>query len=199
MLRTNLSTRPFYNERLVHVIAAAVAVIVAAVLVWEAARIIQLSRASTELTSAIARDRAEADRLSRQAADVRRRLNTSELQAVADRAQQANALIAQRTFSWTAFFNQIEATLPEDVMLTSVRPEIRGGVTRVVMEIVGRQTEDVDAFMNQLEGTGQFRDIIPTQDQTQEDGSHKVVLNGIYTASAPAAKAASAARPGAQP
>ena len=63
MLRTNLSTRPFYNERAVHAIAAAVALIVLAVTAWEVVRIVRLSKYKTELNTAIRRDRNQADYL----------------------------------------------------------------------------------------------------------------------------------------
>ena len=191
MLRTNLSTRPFYNERVVHAIAGLVAVIVVAVLVWQGVRIIRLSRYNTELTNAIRRDRGEADQLTRQAADVRRRMNRTELEQVATAASEANSLIEQRTFSWTAFFNDIEQTLPEDVMLLSVHPEVKNEQTIVNMDIIARRTEDVDAFMNRLEATGHFRNVLPRSDTVQDDGSERVQLESVYTG----AGAAPGARP----
>jgi hypothetical protein len=56
------------------------------------------------------------------AAEIRGRIDKDELQQVASAARAANALIDQRTFSWTAFFNHLETTMPPDVMLKSVRP-----------------------------------------------------------------------------
>ena len=52
-------------------------------------------------------------------------------------AKEANDLIEQRTFSWTELFNHLEATLPENVMLTAVRPEFKDGETHVNMDIQG--------------------------------------------------------------
>ena len=54
-------------------------------------------------------------------------------------AEEANALIDQRTFSWTEFFNLIESTLPPDVMLSAVRPSFKDGITRVNMFVLGRR------------------------------------------------------------
>ena len=125
MLRTNLSTRPFYNERIVHAVAAVVAVLVLAVTAWQIVRVVRLSRYKTELNSAIKRDREQVDLLTREAADIRRGLDQKQLTLVATQAREANTLIEMRTFSWTQLFNQLESTLPNDVMLTSVRPEFR--------------------------------------------------------------------------
>ena len=115
MIRTNLSTRPFYNDRAIHLTIGVAAVVVAALTIWNVARVVTLSRANTELATRVNRDHAEADQLSKMADDIRRRINTTELQAVVESAREANALIDQRTFSWTAFFNRLEATLPPDV------------------------------------------------------------------------------------
>ena len=122
MLRTNLSTRPFYNERAVRVLLGVVGLLVLALTAFNVWRIVTLSRQNTEITQRANRDRSEADRLSQEAARVRRGLNQNELKVVAAAAREANAIIDQRTFSWTEFFNRIESTLPPDVMLSAVRP-----------------------------------------------------------------------------
>ena len=144
MLRTNLSTRPFYNERAVHLAIGAFAVLVLAITTWNVIRVLSLSRQNTELSSRVNRDHDEAAELTRMAADIRGRINQAELQRVVNAAREANSLIDQRTFSWTAFFNRIESTMPPDVMLASVRPTVEEGVTRVTMQLLGRRVEDID-------------------------------------------------------
>ena len=185
MLRTNLSTRPFYNERIVHAVAAVVAVLVLAVTGWQIARVVRLSRYKTELNSAIKRDREQVDLLTREAADIRRGLDQKQLTLVATQAREANTLIEMRTFSWTQLFNQLEATLPNDVMLTSVRPEFAdSGVTRVNMEIQGKDEEVIDTFWQQLEKTGAFHDIEWSRVNISDVGMHKVQMTAVYTGSA---------------
>ena len=63
MLRTNLSTRPFYNERLVHLVLLLAAVLVAAVTVLNVVTLVRLSRQNTTLSAAIRDDRTAAERL----------------------------------------------------------------------------------------------------------------------------------------
>ena len=48
MLRSNLATRPFYNDRAVYLVLGVVAVVGLVVLYVEAGRIIDLSRLNTE-------------------------------------------------------------------------------------------------------------------------------------------------------
>ncbi len=199
MLRTNLATRPFYNERAAHVVIAFAAVIMLAITVLNVLQIVSLSRHNTELSSRIGADDAEADRLTAEAAKIRRSINKDELELVVGAAQEANVLIDQRTFSWTRFFNEIESTLPPDVMLSSVRPSVKEGETHVSMGVLGRRAEDIDEFMEKLEATGAFLDVTPASGDRTDDGLHRVVLESLYTGGAddeaPAEAPTSAATP----
>ena len=170
MLRTNLSTRPFYNERIIHLLIALAGVIVLGITVFNAVRVIDLSRQNTELSTRVGRDRTEGDRLRREAVRIRKGIDPKELTVVAAAAREANSLIDQRTFSWTAFFNYLEATLPPDVMLVSVRPSIDRGATRVSMVVLGRTPEDIDEFIEKLEATGAFENDPPSTDGQDRRG-----------------------------
>jgi Tfp pilus assembly protein PilN len=181
VLRTNLSTRPFYNERAVHALLAILAAIVVLITAMQVVRIISLSRYKTELTTAIGRDRQESDRRTREAADTRRGMNQQELASIAAAAREANDLIEQRTFSWTQLFNQLEATLPENVMLTAVKPQFKDGATHVNMDIQGRRTEDIDDFFAKLEATGAFHGVQWSAENVTEEGLHHMTMTAVYT------------------
>jgi hypothetical protein len=181
VLRTNLSTRPFYNERAVHLLLALAAVVVLLLTAFNAIRIIALSRQNTELSSLINRDHDEAQRLTREAQRIRAGINQAELEATANAAALANSLIDQRTFSWTEFFNHIEETLPPDVMLTSVRPSFTDNVTTIQMTVLGRRSEDLDEFMEKLEATGAFEGVLPAQRDTTDEGLDRLLLETVYT------------------
>jgi hypothetical protein len=192
MIRTNLSTRPFYNERAVHVAAALLAVIVLAMTAWQVVRVVRLSKYKTELNTAIRRDRAEAEKNASQAQQIRQGLDQKQLAALAAAAKEANNLIAQRTFSWTELFNQLEATLPGDVMLLGVQPEIADGVTQLHMDVQGKGEDVIESFWDRLEKTGSFRDAEWSNVTVTEDGLHRITMNVLYTPRAPAARPASA-------
>lgn len=201
MLRPNLASRPFYNERAAHVVIGLAAAAVFAITAINAVKVIRLSRHNTELTSQTGAERAEVQRLTAEAARIRRTIDADELALIVGAAQEANSLIDQRTFSWTAFFNRIEATLPGDVMLTAVRPSVKDGATHVDIGVLGRRAEDIDEFMEKLEGSGAFENVVPaTQDRTEE-GLFRVSIESVYTgheeppaSTAPAAPSTGGAR-----
>jgi Tfp pilus assembly protein PilX len=195
VLRTNLSTRPFYNERGVQLLLALAALVVVVLTAFNAMRIFALSRQNTELSSLVNRDHQEAQRLTREAQRIRAGINSDELQRTADAAAVANALIDERTFSWTEFFNHIEETLPPDVMLTSVQPTFGQDVTTIQMSVLGKRIEDIDEFIEKLEATGAFQEVLPTQEDTTEEGLHRLMVRSVYVG--PSAEAEKEAAPSA--
>lgn len=190
MLRTNLSTRPFYNERAIHALAALVAIVVLAITVWQVVRVVRLSRLKTELSSSIRRDRAEAEQSAAQAQQIRRGIDQKELAAIAAAAKEANDLIAQRTFSWTELFNQIEATLPGDVMLMGVHPQIEDGLTQVHMDVQGKGEDVINDFWDRLEKTGQFRNPEWSNVTITPEGYHQMAMTVFYAPTRTAARPA---------
>ena len=111
MIRTNLSTRPFYNERAVQLWLLVLALVVAAATVFNVARVIRYSQTDTELATQASRDEARAADLRAEAARLRGSVDLQQIELASTEARQANDLIDRRTFSWTDLFNQFETTL----------------------------------------------------------------------------------------
>lgn len=193
MLRTNLSTHPFYNVRAVQAALGILAVVVIGVSAFNAIQIARLTLAQRELGAKAASAEAEAARLRGQAASIRAQINPSELSAVADAAREANAIIDRRAFSWTELFGQFEATLPPDVRIMSVQPLLdNDGVFSVTIAVQARRVEDLDAFLEALESRGSFRNVLAKQEETNVDGLIEAVVEGVYATPGSGADAAPA-------
>jgi hypothetical protein len=190
VLRGNLSTRPFYNERAVQLLLLLAGVVVLALTIFNVTRIISLSQQNTQLASSTSSERDESARLRREAATIRSGINQAELKTIVAAAEEANILIDQRTFSWTEFFNRIEETLPADVMLTEVHPSFQEDHTVISMMVLGRRTEDVDEFVEKLEATGAFEDVLPKQHDKNDEGLTRVLITSIYRGDVEEAKPA---------
>ncbi|MGH9410682.1 MAG: PilN domain-containing protein, partial [Vicinamibacterales bacterium] len=188
MLRTNLSTRPFYNERGIRVTAAIVALFMVALAAWQGVRIVQLSRYKTELQRSISRDQREADVRRSDAAEIRRGVDQKALTEVMAAAKEANGLIEQRTFSWTELFNQLEAALPDDVMLIAIRPDFKDNVTEVNLDVQGRSYDDINTFWDRLEKTGAFHNVDWSTESQTDENLHKMSMRALYTPVQPATR-----------
>jgi Tfp pilus assembly protein PilN len=183
MLRTNLATRPFYNERLAAILVWGLAAIVVVVTLANIARLISLSGQDAELRAEATQNEQQASELRRQAQQARARVDPAHLRRVALAAREANALIDGRTFSWTELFNRFEATLPAGVRLTSVQPtRAEDGRFVVRVGVVARQVDAIDAFMEALESRGGFRDVLARRESVDEEGRIEAEISGTYVA-----------------
>ena len=195
MIRTNLSTRPFYNERAVRTWLLVAAVIVALATIFNITRVLRYSRSDTELAGQASRDEASANELRQQAFRLRATVDPRQIDFASNEARQANDLIDRRTFSWTELFNLFETTLPDDVRITSVRPQIdkdRGIVLNVT--VVSRSNEDVRSFMDRLAETGAFPAVQPLEEHTDDAGMWQTSLEAVYAPSGTKPAAVGAAR-----
>ena len=190
MIRTNLSTRPFYNERAVHVWFLAIALGVAAATVFNVSRVIRYSRSDTELALQASRDESRATDLRQQAARLRATVDPRQVEFASSEARLANDLIDRRTFSWTELFNRFEATLPDDVRITAVRPKVdRKNGNILTINVVGRTVEDVNKFMENLEATGAFSHTESKEERIDEEGLLTAAIETTYAPSAAKADA----------
>jgi Tfp pilus assembly protein PilN len=192
MLRTNLATRPFYNERLVHWLLGAAAVLVVLFTVFNVSEYLRLSGRQGGLEADAARDEQLARSLSARALEARRRLDPKSLERIGAQAAEANAIIDARTFSWTALFDDIEATLPPSVMLTAISPSIGPDGATVRLTVLGRTVEGIDTFIERLETTKRFENVQPSSEIVTEEGLFQTQVTGRYLAAMPAAVAPAA-------
>jgi Tfp pilus assembly protein PilN len=182
MLRTNLSTRPFYNERSVQLLLAMTAMLVAAFTIFNITQLVLLTRQQSALGGEAQSAETRARELRAHAAETRQAIDAKKVEATSGEARVANEIIGQRLFSWTDLLNRLETTLPDDVRITSLRPRVgRENEITVQMTVTGRSVEEVEKFMANLEQTTAFSDVIPLEDSPAADGSGvQVSLEGKY-------------------
>ena len=181
MLRTNLSTRPFYNERGVHGVVAVVIAVVLVLTVFNVMQIVLLSRRQSALGGQADAAEARAGQLRTHAAQVRQSADTKQMTAISGAAKEANTIIGQRLFSWTELLNRLETTLPDNVRISSLRPRIENdGTITVVMTVTGRTTEDIELFMANLDGTTVFTQVFASEDRRTDDGLVQAIVEGKY-------------------
>jgi Tfp pilus assembly protein PilN len=197
MLRSNLATRPFYNERLVHWLIGGAAVLVVAFTAFNVSEYLRLSGRQGGLAADVARDEAMARTLTARAAEARRRIDAKSLERISAQAAEANGIIDARTFSWTALFDDVEATLPPTVMLTAITPKVGPDGASVGLTVMGRTVEAIDTFIERLEETTRFENVQPSSEMVTEDGLFQTQVTGRYLTTTQPPAAAPAAGPGA--
>jgi len=181
MLRTNLSTRPFYNIRAVQVALGALALLVAVMTFGNLVQLVRLTASERALGARAQEAETEAQRLRDEARRIRAQIDAKELNEVAAAAQEANAIIDLRAFSWSGLFAQLEATLPENVRLTGFQPaEDQEGRLVVSLRVQARRVPDLESFIDALEGTGRFHEVLAAEEQTTPEGLINATVRSVY-------------------
>ena len=180
MLKINLATRPFYNERVVHVVLVLLGT-GALVLMGLAGRtIFELTKVHAEITRVAEASEALVGTVSQETRILEENVSEEELEALRLSAAEANRLIDQRVFSWTELFNVIERTLPNGVMLTGLRPTGNAGRMSLVIGVIGERVADIEEFIEQLEASGSVGNVLARQEQRREDGMYSAQLTGEF-------------------
>ena len=181
MLRTNLSTKPFYNERAIHSVLAFAGLVVIALTVFNLMQIVLLTRRQSDLNARQAAAATQARELRSRASSVRQSVDPKQLEAISGSAREVNVLIGERLFSWTDLLNRLATTLPDEVRITAMRPRVeKDGSVTVVMAVIGRRVEDIDQFMANLEANGAFVDVYSREETAAEDGSRLATIEARY-------------------
>ena len=181
MLRTNLSTRPFYNIRAVQAVLGACAAIVILLTMFNVISLLQLATNQRSLGARAVQAQTEAASLRADAARVRGQVDVKELEVVSGAAREAKSIIEMRAFSWTDLLAQFEKTLPENVRITAVQPRVeKDGRFIIGMRVEARQVTDLVKFLDDLEMTGAFHNVLATDEQATDDGLYEAVVEGVY-------------------
>jgi hypothetical protein len=181
MLRTNLSTRPFYNIRAVQAALGALAAVVILFTMFNVISLLQLAASQRSLGARAVQAQNDATKLRADAARVRAQVDAKELEVVSAAAREAKSIIEMRAFSWTELLAQFEKTLPENVRITAVQPRLeRDGRFIIGMRVEAREIGDLEKFLDELEMTGLFHNVLTTDEQATDDGLLEAVIEGSY-------------------
>jgi hypothetical protein len=188
MLRTNLSTRPFYNIRAMQAALGALAAFVILFTMFNVISLLQLAASQRSLGARAVQAQNDATKLRADAAQVRAQVDAKELEVVSTAAREAKSIIEMRAFSWTDLLAQFEKTLPENVRITAVQPRLeRDGRFIIGMRVEARQIGDLEKFLDELEMTGAFHNVLTTDEQATDDGLLEAVIEGSYVQASSAA------------
>jgi hypothetical protein len=181
MLRTNLSTRPFYNIRAVQAALGALAAFVILFTMFNVISLLQLAASQRSLGARAVQAQNDATKLKGDALRVRAQVDAKDLEVVSAAAREAKSIIEMRAFSWTDLLEQFEKTLPENVRITAVQPRLeRDGRFIIGMRVEARQIGDLEKFLDELEMTGSFHNVLTTDEQATDDGLLEAVIEGSY-------------------
>ena len=97
--------------------------------------------------------------LERRKAEAQHILNLPENRGTRDGSQFVNQLIAQKSFSWTQVFAQLEQVMPNQIHVVSISPELNSAdQLSMKMILAGESLDKAVQLMHNLEKSPNFRD-----------------------------------------
>lgn len=181
MIRSNLATRPFYNEQAVRTWLMAAGALIALATIFNVTHIAKYLRDDSAAATQATADTERATQTRNEAARLRATVDARQVELISSEARAANELIERRTFSWTELLNHFERTLPDHVRITSVRPEVvENQSIRLMIAVVARGVDDVNQFMENLETTEAFADLLTREEHMNDEGQLEATLEAAY-------------------
>ena len=180
MLKSNLATRPFYNDRLVGLTLAVVALAALALTAFNATQLLSLSKERGKFDQTVGKYGDDTRLLENKTAALRSTLDIANLKLLRTGADEANDLIDKRTFSWSEFLAVIEKTLPMGARVVEVSPKPEKSVMNIDITVVCKTSSDLETFVQALDKSNQFKDVVPTARNANEDGTQTALVEAIY-------------------
>jgi hypothetical protein len=183
MLKGNLATRPFYNERLVNLLLVLLAAAGIALAVFNTTRTIYLTGEQARRTVVQRNAEQEIARLREEAAKQTATVDKPLLLRLGAATAEANAIIDQRLFSWTVLLGLLEQTIPFDVRLMTIAPRVDRNDFVIEMAANARNAADIQEFIENLLSTGYFYETLAVQvDAIDADGTLTANIETRYRA-----------------
>jgi len=180
MIKINLIP-PEYIERINHkaVVAKAVLAAVVVVAVIVLASLWQITRAKT-MESTLAKREVELKSLQKDVDQVKAiEAQISEVQRYLDSINSIN----KGRFIYTHFLQDLTSDLPSTVWFNSVNTSLSGGVLKVDITVNSHSAYDLAYWINSLETSGQYSDVVVgiiTTSETEEGKSFATPLSIRY-------------------
>ena len=161
MLRVplNLATKPFFNNRRFYAASLLLGLVFVVLSATNLFLYLAHRSQSLRLNRELAEQTAEAGRLEQEQQEIWARLQRPETEDFLNLVDYLNPLIAQRTFSWTRFLNQMENLVPHQLQIVAVAPRI--AESEIVVEIYcnARSGADYIEFVSRLEADPDFYQV----------------------------------------
>jgi Tfp pilus assembly protein PilN len=165
----NLSTHPFPAYRLLNLVLGLGFVVLLVITVWQVVGFIRFNSMVRDIRDDEASARVEAESLGRHVESLESILDRPEATEKLSEIGFLNGLIARKELSWTQLFGNLEDMVPDSVRLASLRPDVsENGAITLHLDIVGRSITDVSGFIQTLEASPEFENVVVSVEQKAE-------------------------------
>ena len=171
MFDVNLARKPFWNIRAFIFVIAVLAVVTLAVSILNGRTLYRVLTGSEETRSEIQHlEEAIAD-LEKKNRDLQTRISAVDVDELGDEITLLNQIISERTLSWSALLDKLEAILPRVVRITSLVPTPQeDGSISLALTCLTEERDGMLQLIDALIESPHFADPVPGTLRDQETG-----------------------------
>ena len=179
----NLASQPFRNRTLPWTLAAVIALVSAAAMVFTFGEYRRTRERALMVEQDVRGLRTERDALRAQAEAVNNMLTDEQRRTL----EAAHLILGRKNFSWSRLLADLEATLPPAVRVSRITVrdiDAAGGRTRAELElaVVGRSASDVNRLIADLARAGMFAaDLLTMTPETRGGSGVEATLRVRYS------------------
>ena len=197
IIRNNLASDPVRNHTSYLLGCITLMVIAVTFTLWNFLSLSGGFLETDRLENRIDEQQKQLDGLQQQSKDLLAKISRIKTPQFTREVEFLNDAIKRRVFSWTTLFHQLERTLPEEVRMVSVLPNIDENGIMLQMEVAGKSLNDVVKLLLTLQNSAIFSDVTFRSEHQANDGLLHANLSLRYLpeASQPAAVQAKESSP----
>ncbi|MBP7149421.1 MAG: PilN domain-containing protein [Acidobacteria bacterium] len=191
-LEINLAASPYRNDLPLAVLLAALGLAAVGFTAHNTYAFLTADARTGELREELAGHRARMEQMKVEAGRIEKDLAGVDAEVVGSQADFVASILAERNFSWTQLFNELERVVPWDVKLVSVRPVFNEGKVQIQLQGLARTLDSFFELQEVLAASERFGEVVPNSYEHPEPGDQRVRFDMTFAYSPPTGEAASA-------
>ncbi len=183
----NLSTRPFKPHRAANLGLLILLLVLGAVSTMQFYAYKQNSSLAGSIRGTLLQKKAESEQLTKAQQLLNAKMFSGKAEAKMSQVEILNQILLRKSFSWTKVFANLEAIIPENVYLMSLRPFVdEQGKMGLNIVFRGKSFADGHEFVRTMEGSPIFSNIALAVEEIKDSqampGEVEMVLSAYYVA-----------------
>ena len=180
-LHLNLASRPYRDYRPVYAVVVAMSLITAFLMLNNVETYYRYTRDTHSTRAKIASIEAQTQKERELEQSVQQRIKGLDLRRLSAQTRFVNAKLAERAFSWSRLFDELESILTDDVRLVSVSPSFSDeGPISLRMDFEAKSGDGMITTINRMNTDPQFSDAFPRNETARDDGTYVFSLTARY-------------------
>ena len=180
-IHLNLAARPYRDYRPVYAVVVVLSLLTAFLMLNNIETYYRYIRETKTTRAKVAEVEAQARIEKQKEESAKQRVAHLDLARLDQQTRFINAKLAERAFSWSRLFDELESILADDVRLVSVSPNFtEEGPIELQMDFEAKSGDGMITTINRMNADPHFQDAFPSTESMDDSGTYTFDLTAKY-------------------